>query len=1572
MPMQLRNRTLVPPPSSASRSSVGSVEMDAPAGTSTGNGERLGALGHSAKSHSSSQDDADETGHRSRSADVGNSGHSRSNADVASVSRGVTPEDGDVAQDDIVVSHLAAFQDGGEMSEAAFHDGHLDPQGFSTPKRTSRASSVRSASPPLASSAQFFGQWFSQDETAGASALPLDTDGVSVPQDWADSTDADGLGEIPADWIKQEPVSVELHWSPPASNDIDFSFDNLMREISASMTPQEKEQMLRRNANMRNARLRPADSVSNTTTATKSTKASIHAAHVNHATGSVYTSRSSRTANSTPRIPAAAKGKGRDFTTAPSIDYNDDYVSEEEAAADADRLHQLHADALLAMRLDKEINSEGPREEVPYVPAVGTSKMGATSQAPASEQVNKDHEIAQNLQKMFDDQYERLRALESRREDARESGNNPTHGRDSAGRKDNARARPTPMEQVPKSSVLFQEVDAEKKSEASGSKAKYTAKPKARSSPPPSDDISSSSSSDSDSSDSLPEFLKKVRKPQKKSKKGKKGKKSRRSKRKSRSKGSPPSSDDSSSDSDSSSSSGGFDSDWSSLGSAPSEVYSDDSPRTKRAKKRAKKNWQMKLLRLRLEQSNAKPDPPFVYGGEPRFSRIERWIYEARDWTKESYIRPNMRVSRVSKYLEGRALQCVGDITPRALIVQFWDGADFEMRRRWAHDGFDPETSTLNELENAAINYEHAIKVEKAQRPGGAQGKKSEQANTSNKPPQKPDRNPRGPRQEGGSKPGGARKDSYAKGSRSDSAQDARSQKGNRDGKPKNGGNKSHRLSREQMNEYRAQGKCFTCANTGHLSKDCPMNNDLKPPKQRMGAAAVSFEEIERLRNLKEAQKLGVFAVSIENVQVTPEHKQAIDEVLVARMRSDLRAELPFVFDYFGDAEDDPLREDRFQFVPTELGWLVCDRHTNDHHEVLRSQLLDPDFDFVFYIYNEKWAVEDLLCTANHPTRVTKRQDQERARNELIRDLPQMVPLSRCESPELPDWIDPRFRRDDLPHTLRMYMHRLGRVPDIPEEAENVIQGLEREFLAATPYSFDTPPLSNAERRSLYGWQRFTVEYSEHDFLLVTDRHHKRVYELTYARLLMQPWDARAWLELAHAALTRQLEAADVEELDDEWTEYTSDTESSWSSCGFTFSDSDSPPPPPPPPPASGAAAATIDESESDSSSESDEFPGLEPVSESESESEAEMGDETDSESGFDSDEIPDLQSVADTESESGADDEGSDSSDSDSDDDSDGDLSFVIRTGETDTEDIPDASEARDSDDSDDESERCNDAPDGDYCLDCATVEYCPACKEIHARRTRRIHSVQICAATPSKARKNNGQDTIAYQRNASRVRDFSRLVPRPMVITGKEVFAGLDLLPEVPKNEISAAATAPAAKKLRKGAVKPLPKVILRVRNPANGEFFTPGSNLEGGTLRDTEQPKKDIEKSGEPQTTIETLPAPKASTSRPAAEASSAKTMDPGTSKMTGPTEPNEVTQVQTPEEELLASVAPRLTDLISQGDPSVDLPQSLKNRYADDPFFKLVLADPGHYKNFEIANGLIFLKDGEALRAVRAAS
>jgi hypothetical protein len=52
---------------------------------------------------------------------------------------------------------------------------------------------------------------------------------------------------------------------------------------------------------------------------------------------------------------------------------------------------------------------------------------------------------------------------------------------------------------------------------------------------------------------------------------------------------------------------------------------------------------------------------------------------------------------------------------------------------------------------------------------------------------------------------------------------------------------------------------------------------------------------------------------------------------------------------------------------------------------------------------------------------------------------------------------------------------------------------------------------------------------------------------------------------------------------------------------------------------------------------------------------------------------------------------------------------------------------------------------------------------------------------------------------------------------------------------------------------------------------------------------------------------------------------------------------------------------LLEVIDSGDPSLDIHNRLIGRYSKDPLFKIVLEQPSAYKNFELSNGLVFLKE-----------
>lgn len=54
-------------------------------------------------------------------------------------------------------------------------------------------------------------------------------------------------------------------------------------------------------------------------------------------------------------------------------------------------------------------------------------------------------------------------------------------------------------------------------------------------------------------------------------------------------------------------------------------------------------------------------------------------------------------------------------------------------------------------------------------------------------------------------------------------------------------------------------------------------------------------------------------------------------------------------------------------------------------------------------------------------------------------------------------------------------------------------------------------------------------------------------------------------------------------------------------------------------------------------------------------------------------------------------------------------------------------------------------------------------------------------------------------------------------------------------------------------------------------------------------------------------------------------------------------------------------PALTEIISYGDPNSDIHEAILNRYQEDPFFSKILDSPGTFKNFEVSNGRIYMRN-----------
>jgi len=75
------------------------------------------------------------------------------------------------------------------------------------------------------------------------------------------------------------------------------------------------------------------------------------------------------------------------------------------------------------------------------------------------------------------------------------------------------------------------------------------------------------------------------------------------------------------------------------------------------------------------------------------------------------------------------------------------------------------------------------------------------------------------------------------------------------------------------------------------------------------------------------------------------------------------------------------------------------------------------------------------------------------------------------------------------------------------------------------------------------------------------------------------------------------------------------------------------------------------------------------------------------------------------------------------------------------------------------------------------------------------------------------------------------------------------------------------------------------------------------------------------------------------------------------------PNEITVLGDVASEILLECPPKLTEIITLSDPMVDIHERIANQYQEDKFFVRILEQPHAFKNFELSNGRIFLKDND---------
>ncbi|TFY69891.1 hypothetical protein EVG20_g2958 [Dentipellis fragilis] len=437
----------------------------------------------------------------------------------------------------------------------------------------------------------------------------------------------------------------------------------------------------------------------------------------------------------------------------------------------------------------------------------------------------------------------------------------------------------------------------------------------------------------------------------------------------------------------------------------PETESSADSEDTRREKKRAKRRYKKKMMRLRYAQSFLKLDPPFVYSGEVRADLYQKWVREVRLYLRYSGLTTAQGLLVLGKYLSGRAYKwydreilsagrdvtlsdfflelfdyvfppdfrseqrdafddchqrgrsvrdflqnlldlanTIGDVSDREIVVAFWRRCDAYLKVDMTREGYSPETLSLREIENIAIRLERTHRLVQ---------KTSDRTRNERSHGGRSRDNQRDEKRSEVPKPADRQHDKSANKDKK-SYQDAKREK-----------DKQREADKAKRQRLRDEGRCFQCESKDHMLKDCPEKKVAKAPKlARVSAVAVDFAAVEERRALKAAASLGLCALAVSPpLPLSDEEIQVREEVLTAHAVCTLLAAVPLTLDKrFGAAYDRVYDRDRFDLYKNGPGeFILTDWHSCESHSLTLEQLGDPSFDIVHWLYQEKASRWDEL-----------------------------------------------------------------------------------------------------------------------------------------------------------------------------------------------------------------------------------------------------------------------------------------------------------------------------------------------------------------------------------------------------------------------------------------------------------------------------------------------------------------------------------------------------------------------------------------------------------------------------------
>lgn len=363
----------------------------------------------------------------------------------------------------------------------------------------------------------------------------------------------------------------------------------------------------------------------------------------------------------------------------------------------------------------------------------------------------------------------------------------------------------------------------------------------------------------------------------------------------------------------------------------PSSADEDDSPEVKRSKKKAQREYKARMFALKLQMSASKAREPAKYDGTPDNSKLYRFMLSTNQYLRDVGLAhfPHLQVGRMINYLDGRALDffiqrvganahrwtieqfysglidycfpvnyasrmrtkfknckqgsrsvrdyvfemlelktIIGDLPDRICADQLWSGARYDIRRRLRLDGYDPESSSFDDI---AKRMEIIEQSEEAARYEGVSHREPESSSqrssgdrSSRRGPRRFPRNnnnnntiPTRENQSQSSQPlraNATQPDRQQHQHRSRGQQSQRPQhRQQRSNGPRSRNTTSNR-SAQELDRLRAGNKCFQCEEVGHLARDCPQRNSV--PRIAARAATVAVDDVDTLRELASSTQM--------------------------------------------------------------------------------------------------------------------------------------------------------------------------------------------------------------------------------------------------------------------------------------------------------------------------------------------------------------------------------------------------------------------------------------------------------------------------------------------------------------------------------------------------------------------------------------------------------------------------------------------------------------------------------------------------------------------------------------------